>query len=67
MEFPYNCEKLLGCDPDGFVLIDGKKGMNSLASASGAFSKTTSKQSIFDAQNAVCEIIDKIGAASSKA
>ena len=28
MEFPFNCEKLLGVDTEGFVIIDGKKGMN---------------------------------------
>jgi hypothetical protein len=26
MEFPYNCEKLLGADAEGFAIIDGKKG-----------------------------------------
>lgn len=28
MEFLYNCEKLLGCDAEGFTMIDGRKGMN---------------------------------------
>lgn len=27
MEFPFNCEKLLGTDTDGFVILDGRKGM----------------------------------------
>jgi len=31
MEFPYNCEKLLGCDAEGFVIIDGKKGISALS------------------------------------
>lgn len=25
MEFPFNCEKSLGCDADGFVILDGRK------------------------------------------
>jgi len=49
MEFPYNCEKLLGCDADGFVIIDGKKGMNALALTSGGgLMKSSGKQAIFD-------------------
>jgi hypothetical protein len=28
MEFPFNCEKLLGVDAEGFVILDGRKGMN---------------------------------------
>lgn len=28
MEFPFNCEKILGTDAEGFAIIDGKKGMN---------------------------------------
>jgi len=27
MEFAFNCEKLMGCDAEGFVIIDGKKGI----------------------------------------
>lgn len=26
MEFLYNCEKLLGTDAEGFVILDGRKG-----------------------------------------
>ena len=37
MEFPYgNCEKLLGCDGEGFVIIDGKKGLNAVQVGGGA-------------------------------
>jgi hypothetical protein len=25
MEFPFNCEKLLGCDAEGFAILDGRK------------------------------------------
>lgn len=28
MNFPFNCEKLLGSDTEGFCMIDGRKGMN---------------------------------------
>lgn len=28
MEFLFNCEKVLGTDSDGFIMIDGKKGTN---------------------------------------
>ena len=28
MEFPFNCEKILGVDSEGFAILDGKKGMN---------------------------------------
>ena len=64
MEFPYNCERLLGCDAEGFIIIDGKKGMNAVQAGA---SKAAGKQAIMEAQNAICDIIDKIGAASSKA
>lgn len=30
MEFPFNCEKILGVDAEGFAIIDGKKGMNQI-------------------------------------
>ena len=70
MEFPYgNCERLLGCDGEGFVVIDGKKGLNAVQVGGGAAApgRAVGKQAIMEGQNAVCEIIDKIGAASSKA
>jgi len=28
MEFPFNCQKLLGTDTEGFVVLDGKKGLS---------------------------------------
>jgi hypothetical protein len=28
MEFPFNCEKLLACDAEGFSILDGRKGLN---------------------------------------
>jgi hypothetical protein len=31
MEFPFNCERLLTCDAEGFCMIDGKKGMNQVS------------------------------------
>ena len=69
MEFPYNCEKLLGCDAEGFVIIDGKKGISALSVGTTApqVMKTFGKQAVMDGQNAIYDIIDKIGAASSKA
>jgi hypothetical protein len=30
MEFSFNCERLLGCDAEGFVIIDGKKGIQQI-------------------------------------
>jgi len=69
MEFPYgNCEKLLGCDDEGFIIIAGKQGLNAMQVGGGAGQmRATGKQAIMEGQNAICDIIDKIGAASSKA
>jgi hypothetical protein len=31
MEFLFNCEKLLGVDSEGFAILDGRKGVGSIA------------------------------------
>ena len=69
MEFPYNCERLLGCDADGFVIIDGKKGIQQIDITPSIVVglRANSKQGISDAHSQIYDIIDKIGAASSKA
>lgn len=62
MEFPFNCEKILAVDADGFVILDGKKGMNGVASTNRAIARTMP-----DLQNNMYDLIDKMGAASAKA
>jgi hypothetical protein len=32
MEFAFNCEKVLGADSEGFVIIDGRKGAGQIIS-----------------------------------
>jgi len=39
MEFPFNCEKILGCDSEGFSILDGKKGMNGATSTNRAIAR----------------------------
>ncbi len=58
MEFLFNIEKALGPDAEGFVVIDGKKGPQQLNSR---HYKPT------QVQEHINEVIDRMGAASSKA
>lgn len=62
MEFPFNCEKLLGTDAEGFVVIDGRKGMNQSLGANRA-----AIRSMPDVQNQLYDLIDRMGTASAKA
>jgi hypothetical protein len=36
MEFAFNCEKVMGCDAEGFAIIDGKKGIQQMLNANQA-------------------------------
>ena len=62
MEFPFNCEKVLGVDSEGFAVIDGKKGMNQ-----NFIQNRTIYRAVPETQNYLYDIIDKMGAASAKA
>ena len=62
MEFLFNCEKLLGTDAEGFVILDGRKGPSNAFSQGRAIGRA-----IPDLQANLYEVIDKMGAASSKA
>lgn len=62
MEFAYNCEKILGTDAEGFVVLDGRKGMGSVQSSTRAIVRAMP-----EVQNYLHDIIDRMGAASSKA
>ncbi len=63
MEFPFNCERLLGTDGEGFTILDGKKGMNqNQQSQNRAIVKA-----LPDAQTNMYDVIDKMGSASAKA
>jgi alpha-tubulin N-acetyltransferase 1 len=62
MEFPFNCEKILGVDAEGFAIIDGKKGMNGVTSTNRAIARA-----LPEIQNNMYDLIDKMGAASAKA
>jgi hypothetical protein len=62
MEFLFNCEKLLATDAEGFVILDGRKGPASTFNQARAIGRA-----IPDMQANLYEVIDKMGAASSKA
>ncbi len=66
MEFPFNCDKVMGCDAEGFTIIDGKKGIQNMINNNPGI-RIGGNKGIQDAQNQIYEIIDRIGAASSKA
>ena len=36
MEFAFNCEKVIGCDAEGFAIIDGKKGIQHILNSNQA-------------------------------
>ncbi len=62
MEFNFNCEKVLGTDAEGYAIIDGSKGLNQNYGATRAVYRAEPNM-----QNHLYDIIDKMGAASSKA
>jgi hypothetical protein len=64
MEFAFNCEKCLGVDAEGFAIIDGKKGAP--AAVSNPYNRGTQRGAT-DQQSNMFDIIDRMGAASSKA
>ena len=66
MEFAFNCEKLMGCDAEAFVIIDGKKGIQHVLNTNPG-ARVGGAKVVQEAQNQIYEVIDRIGAASSKA
>ena len=63
MEFLFNCEKLLGADAEGFSVIDGRKNVSQLFSSNNR----AIGRAIPEMQQNLYDVIDKMGAASSKA
>jgi len=41
MEFNFNCERLLSCDSEGFVVIDGKRGITGMSLSSAVATVNT--------------------------
>ncbi len=62
MEFHFNCEKLLSTDAEGFAILDGRKAPSVSSTQGRAIGRA-----IPDLQSNLYEVIDKMGAASSKA
>lgn len=62
MEFPFNLEKLLSTDAEGFAIIDGRKNPSQLSGANRAISRA-----IPDQLSYLNDVIDKMGSASTKA
>lgn len=62
MEFPFNSEKVLGTDAEGFAVMDGPKGIQQSLGANRAAVKAMP-----EIQSHMHDIIDKIGTASAKA
>lgn len=62
MEFPFNCEKVLAADAEGFVILDGRKGAQQVVNTNRAISRAMP-----EAHNYLYDIVDKMGAASAKA
>eukprot|EP00347_Sterkiella_histriomuscorum_P002351 403368489 len=62
MEFPFNCEKVLGVDAEGFAILDGRKGASQMQQQN----KVIQRQ-LPELQSHLHDIIDKMGHASTKA